>query len=97
MVYIATFCYIFIQCIPILLAISLNESRPHELLFPAEYFVDQQKYFYVIIIHAFMGFFFLGTSVIATESFSLANASHAFGLFKIAGYFNLIERNSEIF
>lgn len=83
--------YIFVQFTSILLdiVIPLNESRPRELLFPAEYFIDQQKYFYVIIIHIFMGLFFIGTSVIATESFSLANACHAFGLFKIARYFIL--------
>ncbi|XP_024871341.1 uncharacterized protein LOC112454277 [Temnothorax curvispinosus] len=33
-----------------------------------------------------IGVLFLATSGIATESFSLANALHAFGLFKIASY-----------
>ncbi|XP_011861308.1 PREDICTED: odorant receptor 63a-like [Vollenhovia emeryi] len=80
--------YIFLQCTSVLLDIvmPLNESRPRELIFPAEYFIDQQKYFYILTIHVLMGLFFIATSAIATESFSLANALHAFGLFNIASY-----------
>ncbi|XP_011861328.1 PREDICTED: odorant receptor 63a-like [Vollenhovia emeryi] len=87
LVYSILFLYIS-QYISVLLniAISLNESGPRELLFPAEYFIDQQKYFYVITIHVSLGLLVIGTTGIATESFSLANALHAFGLFKIASY-----------
>lgn len=78
--------YIFIQYIPILLdiAIPLNESRPHELLLVAEYFIDQEKYFYIISIYIAIGLIVTLSCIIATESFSLTNALHAFGLFKIA-------------
>ncbi|XP_025263501.1 odorant receptor 63a-like [Camponotus floridanus] len=80
-------CFI-LQYISILLdiVIPLNESRPRELLFPAEYFIDQQKYFPIVTIHAGIGLFVVTISIIATESFSLANALHAFGLFEIASY-----------
>lgn len=79
------------QYIPILLdiVVPLNESRPRELMFPAEYFINQQKYFPIITIHAGIGLLLIGTSGIATESFSFANALHAFGLFKIARYIQL--------
>jgi len=80
------FVFFFIQYIPILLdiVVPLNESRPRKLIFPAEYFIDQQKYFPIITIQAGIGLFIIGTSAIATESFSFANALHAFGLFKVA-------------
>ncbi|XP_071567605.1 uncharacterized protein [Temnothorax nylanderi] len=88
LVYTVIFFLIFLQHISTLLdiAIPLNESRPRELPLPVEYLIDQQKYFYVITIHMSIGLLFLATSGIATESFSLANALHAFGLFKIASY-----------
>lgn len=86
MSYILIILFIFIQNISTLLdvVIPLNESRPRELLFPAEYFINQQKYFYVITIHVVIGLFFVMTSVIATETYIFANALHAFGLFKVA-------------
>lgn len=84
--YFIVFTFIVIQNISILLdiAIPLNESRSRKLLFPAEYFIDQQKYFHVLTIHVAIGLFFIVTSVIATETYTLANALHAFGLFKVA-------------
>lgn len=86
LVYTVIFFCIFIQYISILfdIVMPLNESRPRKLLFPMEYFIDQQKYFYAITIHIAMGLLFLTTSGVATEMFSLVNALHAFGLFKIA-------------
>lgn len=66
------------------IALPLNESRPRELVFPAEYFIDQQKYFYIISIHGTIGLFFIATSSLATETFSLESAYHSYGLFKIA-------------
>ncbi|XP_011861329.1 PREDICTED: uncharacterized protein LOC105558328 [Vollenhovia emeryi] len=86
--YSTVFLFICIQSSSIVLdiVIPLNDSRPRELLLPAEYFIDQQKYFYIITIHALVGVIFLTISIMATESFSLANALHAFGLFRIASY-----------
>lgn len=80
------FFFFFIQYYPILLdiVVPLNESRPRKLIFPAEYFIDQQKYFPIIAIQAGIGLFIIGTSLIATESFSFTNALHVFGLFKVA-------------
>lgn len=87
LIYIIIFFYIFLhQYISILLdiGIPLNESRPRKLLFQAEYFIDQEKYFYIITIHISIGVIFVATSVIATETFTFINALHVFGLFKIA-------------
>lgn len=75
-----------IQYISILLdiIIPLNESRPCELIFPVEYFIDQQKYFSIFTISTGIGFMFFVVTGLATESFSFVNALHAFGLFKVA-------------
>jgi len=39
-------------------------------------------------MHMNIGLFYAVTTGIATETFSLANALHAFGLFKVARYEN---------
>lgn len=76
----------FTQYISIFLDIitPLNISRPRKLLFEMEYFIDQEKYFYILSIHIIIGLLTAMTCILATESFSLANALHAFGLFKVA-------------
>jgi len=86
--YILSIFYIFTQYVSILLDIvtPLNVSRPREFLFLGEYFIDHEKYFYIITIYIAIGLLVGITCIIATESFSLTNALHAFGLFKIARY-----------
>jgi len=78
--------YIFIQYAPVLLDIitPLNVSRPRKFLLVAEYFIDEEKYFYIITIYIAIGVLFIITCLIATETFSLTNALYAFGLFEIA-------------
>ncbi|KAL6264315.1 hypothetical protein P5V15_004424 [Pogonomyrmex californicus] len=85
---ISTSFYILSQYVSILLDIvsPLNESRPRKFLIPAEYFIDHEKYFYIIILHIAIGTLIVTLSGVATESFSITNALHAFGLFKIASY-----------
>ncbi|XP_039311425.1 uncharacterized protein LOC120359112 [Solenopsis invicta] len=80
--------YIFTQYLSILLniIIPLNVSRPRKLMFPAEYFIDHEKYFYIISIYLTFSLIIAMSCIAATESFSLTNALHAFGLFKIASY-----------
>ena len=83
--YILSLFCLFTQYISILLDIApLNVSRPREFLILTEYFIDHEKYFYIITIYIAIGLFVVFTYFIATESFSLTNALHAFGLFKIA-------------
>lgn len=85
-VYFGMFLFILLQYIPVLLDIvmPLNESRPLKILFEAEYFVDQQKYFHVLAMHINIVILLAATTGIATESFALINAVHAFGMFEIA-------------
>lgn len=85
-VYVGILAFLFTQYIPNLLDIvmPLNESRPRTLALLAEYFIDQQKYFHILAMHINIALFVTATTGVATETFSLANAIHAFGMFKIA-------------
>ncbi|XP_039311352.1 uncharacterized protein LOC120359096 isoform X3 [Solenopsis invicta] len=93
-IFIATFVlilsvvYICTQYVSIVLDIitPLNVSRPRQLLIITEYFIDHEKYFYIISIYLAIAIIVIVTCFIATESFSVINALHAFGLFKIASY-----------
>ncbi|XP_067212259.1 uncharacterized protein [Linepithema humile] len=87
-VYVGCIIFILMQYMPSLLDIilPLNESRPRSLLLIAEYFIDEQKYFHIVAIHVNIGILVSVTTGVATESFSLTNAVHAFGLFEIASY-----------
>jgi hypothetical protein len=89
-IYFAILLFISTQYFSILLDMvkPLNESRPRKVLFPAEYFIDQQKYFHIIAIHISTATLLLINILIATESFCLSSALHAFGLFKVARYEN---------
>jgi len=84
--YVFSIFYIFTQYVSILLDIvrPLNVSRPRKFLFLAEYFIDEEKYFYIITIYIAIGLLIGITCIVATETFSLTNALYAFGLFKIA-------------
>lgn len=62
----------------------LNVSRPQQLLFPGEYFVDQQKFFYAISlqINITMGLILL--TLIGTETLYVTYVQHACGMFEVA-------------
>ncbi|XP_067216116.1 odorant receptor 30a-like isoform X1 [Linepithema humile] len=64
-----------------------NESRPHpSLLLVTEYFVDQEKYFYLMMLHAIAASSIGGIAVLATAMILLACQHHACGMFRIASY-----------
>lgn len=62
----------------------LNHSRPREVLFPGEYFIDQQKYFYVISLHFDITIAVVLTTLIGTESLYVTYVQHACGMFQVA-------------
>jgi len=63
----------------------LNESRSRKLPILAEYYIlDEQKYFYPILIHQSL-LMTLGISIVlATESLNMIYIHHACGLFEVA-------------
>ncbi|XP_026828774.1 uncharacterized protein LOC105287226 isoform X2 [Ooceraea biroi] len=67
-------------------AVDVNESNIRNLPGLTEYFIDQQKYFFLILFHISF-FVWCGLAVVAaTESFYMSLIQHACGLFQIASY-----------
>ncbi|XP_032687881.1 uncharacterized protein LOC116852030 [Odontomachus brunneus] len=82
------FSFISIQCWSSILDIvqPRNESRPHVIVFPMEYFVDQQKYFYLILLHINTAIFIGGITVPATLSVLVSCQECVCGMFTVACY-----------
>ncbi|XP_029678597.1 uncharacterized protein LOC115244795 [Formica exsecta] len=66
--------------------LSINVSQPHRFLIPMEYFVDQEKYFYWILLHYNVSFCIGITAMIGIGTTLLAYYQHTCGMFKIASY-----------
>ncbi|XP_026826458.1 uncharacterized protein LOC105286198 isoform X4 [Ooceraea biroi] len=64
----------------------INGCRPHRLYIAVEYFIDQEKYYYVILIHMNAALFIGILTVLATATLMLMFFHHACGMFKIACY-----------
>ncbi|EZA50243.1 hypothetical protein X777_11081 [Ooceraea biroi] len=66
--------------------IPLNESRPLWLPIIVEYFVDQERYFFAILIHTFM-FVYVGCITIAAiATMLIAYVLHNCAIFEVASY-----------
>ncbi|XP_072756967.1 uncharacterized protein [Anoplolepis gracilipes] len=77
-----------IQLMPSFFNIILptNKSRQHYILFTMEYFIDQEKYYYILLLHINMIVFIGSITVLATGTMLIAYLQHACGMFKIASY-----------
>ncbi|XP_077258668.1 uncharacterized protein LOC143895447 isoform X1 [Temnothorax americanus] len=63
---------------------SRNESRPRQLPILVECFIDQQKYFFPILLLVCLVVLCGLTTVAATETLNMSYTHHACGLFEIA-------------
>jgi len=59
-------------------------SRPRRLKISTEYFIDQERYFYLSFFHINVALCIGHISLLATGSMLLAYLQHACGMFKIA-------------
>ncbi|KAI4498550.1 hypothetical protein M0802_006256 [Mischocyttarus mexicanus] len=64
----------------------LNGTHRLECPFVAEYFIDEEVYYYHILLHMYTIFLVGLAVVIATETFYTICIQHACGLFHIVGY-----------
>ncbi|XP_025160167.1 uncharacterized protein LOC109503873, partial [Harpegnathos saltator] len=83
------FSFMFLPFWPRLLDViwPTNESRPHSLLqFKAEYFCNQEKYFYLILFHTNAVFYIGETILLATGAIIIAYLHYVCGMFKVASY-----------
>jgi len=86
-IYIMTVCFILIEFLSnFLLDItsSKNESRVRQFPVLIEFFVDQQKYFFQILLVMCFVAVCSFTTVIATETLTLSYIQHGCSLFEIA-------------
>ncbi|KAH0948833.1 Or9e93 [Eciton burchellii] len=75
--------------LPCILRVSLpiNESRPVlSLHIMTEYFIDQEKYFYLLVMHKEIASCIGVTAIVATGTMNMLYLQHACGMFIIASY-----------
>ncbi|KAH0945327.1 hypothetical protein HN011_000268 [Eciton burchellii] len=86
---IITICiYVFMQLSPPILdiIIPLNVSRSRRLYVRFEFFVDEEKYFYVIVFYTVVSLFVASITVISIGTSLLTFGNHSCALLKIACY-----------
>lgn len=64
--------------------LSSNVSRSRHLQIPTEYFIDQERYFYLSLFHINLTIVLGFTVLTATGTMLIAYLQHACGMFKIA-------------
>ncbi|XP_019883951.2 uncharacterized protein LOC109610194 [Camponotus floridanus] len=63
-----------------------NTSRARHLVIMTEYFIDQEKYFYLILLHAILSLCIGGIAVLAIGTILFTYLQYVCGMFKIASY-----------
>ncbi|XP_036142844.1 uncharacterized protein LOC105834270 [Monomorium pharaonis] len=66
--------------------LSRNVSRLHNMLIVTEYFIDQEKYFYLIMLHIYAAIYTGALTVVSTGTLLIAYFQYICGLFKISSY-----------
>lgn len=82
---IALIIFIFIEFLPVILdiVIPLNETRPRSIHVEAEYFVDLEKYFFLIVLHELITCLVGFSTLVATGTIIMAYVHHGCGMLKI--------------
>ncbi|XP_018361481.1 PREDICTED: odorant receptor 49b-like [Trachymyrmex cornetzi] len=65
---------------------SINVSQPRRIQFVTEYFVDQEKYFFLILLHVNAAFCIGTIATIAAGTMLIGYLQFIFGMFKISCY-----------
>ncbi|XP_070152518.1 uncharacterized protein [Polyergus mexicanus] len=66
--------------------LPINVSQSHHLPIMTEYFVDQEKYFFLILLHLNAAFCIGMAAMVSTGTMLIAYLEHTCGLFKISSY-----------
>ncbi|XP_029673535.1 odorant receptor 13a-like [Formica exsecta] len=88
LVYPGTIGFILSPLLPDILDVvaPLNESRTRSLPYLAEYFLDQQKHFYPLLLHINLTIIVGIVTIISTETLFFAYVYHICGMFEITSY-----------
>ena len=75
-----------VELTPVVLdaVVPMNKSRPRQIRIDFEFFIDQEQYFYIYLIHEIMVMLIGVLTVLATGTLSLAFFRHCCATFKIA-------------
>ncbi|XP_020291758.1 uncharacterized protein LOC109858675 [Pseudomyrmex gracilis] len=86
------------QNLPLILDVVLpkNQSRSYRLYIITEYFIDQEKYFYFILLHMSLVTYVALTALCGVSSMLMMGILHVCMLFKIASYrmTNALKKNA---
>jgi len=63
---------------------TMNTSQSYHLLIMSEYFIDQEKYFYWILLHMYGELCVATAIMLATGSMFVSYLLHTCGMFRIA-------------
>ncbi|XP_018378293.1 PREDICTED: odorant receptor 9a-like [Trachymyrmex cornetzi] len=87
-VYLTSNTFMLLSLVPKLLNIvlPLNESRPITFPYDVCYFVDEEKYYFYIILHIYVGGNISLTAVIAHDCTFFIYIEHVCSLFAVAGF-----------
>ncbi|XP_025991845.1 uncharacterized protein LOC105202589 isoform X2 [Solenopsis invicta] len=66
--------------------LSINISQTHRFILITEYFIDQEKYFYLILLHINLAICIGILGALATGTLFIMYFHHTCGMFKIASY-----------
>ncbi|XP_039311561.1 uncharacterized protein LOC113004049 [Solenopsis invicta] len=81
--------YILIQFWSTIIAffvVSMNVSQSYQLLITTEYFIDQEKYFYLIVLHISSTFCIGIIIMVGIGTIFITYLQHTYGMFRIASY-----------
>ncbi|XP_077280806.1 uncharacterized protein LOC143907740 isoform X4 [Temnothorax americanus] len=65
---------------------NISHQRSRHLFIITEYFVDQEKYFYLILFHVCVGFSIGATVMVGIGAMLITYLQHTCGMFRIASY-----------
>ncbi|XP_026825867.1 uncharacterized protein LOC105287178 isoform X2 [Ooceraea biroi] len=68
------------------IVLQINTSRSHNLILMTEYFVDQEKYYYVMLLHINITASIAVFILVAIGTMFITFLQYIYGLFKIASY-----------
>lgn len=82
------FMFLLIPSIPPILNVisPLNESRGRELIYPSYYFVDEEKYYYPILMHMIAVALILTSVYVACDTYLVYIVHHGCALLAISGW-----------
>ncbi|XP_011503741.1 PREDICTED: odorant receptor 9a-like [Ceratosolen solmsi marchali] len=80
-------CYLFLPLSSFIMDIikPLTDTRPKNLVIFVEFFVDEEKYYFYIMIHSYITTIFGVLAVVSTDMFYTSCVQHACGMLSILG------------